>query len=274
MDLMEIFRGNFSHVDIGPCVLHLLSQGDRLFMHSLFAIPDVRKYYVLRDDHARDIDLLLDYDLSTFSRCGGFTYVITTKQGQKAGIISVEFSQEDGRLIGNTSYALLPQYRGNGYATAALTMLGVFMTGSQADELVLDISMDNEASMNVARAANYQTDRVGYMDWEHPEVGMRKKWRYSLSAPRIINFRKAQEYHQRKEYTSAISFWKKALDCDYPQGTPFTDAQIISNLGMEYSSNKEYRKAYECLTKAQQMGLDHPSIIKEINWLLEHRYLW
>ena len=153
-------------------------------------------------------------------------------------------------------------------------MLGVFMTGSQADELVLDISMDNEASMNVARAANYQTDRVGYMDWEHPEVGMRKKWRYSLSAPRIINFRKAQEYHQRKEYTSAISFWKKALDCDYPQGTPFTDAQIISNLGMEYSSNKEYRKAYECLTKAQQMGLDHPSIIKEINWLLEHRYLW
>ena len=52
-------------------------------------------------------------------------------------------------------------------------MLGVFMTGSQADELVLDISMDNEASMNVARAANYQTVRVGYMDWEHPEVGMR-----------------------------------------------------------------------------------------------------
>ena len=67
---------------------------------------------------------------------------------------------------------------------------------------------------------------------------------------------------------------KKALDEDYLEGTPFTDAQIFMNMGMAYSSNEEYRKAYDCLTKAESLGLHSPAITKELQWLNDHHFLW
>ena len=273
MNVMQIFNGNYSHVDIGPCMLHLLTSNDGPFLDSLFKVPDIKRFYVLRDD-LYEPGALLKYDQERFAHNGAFTYVITTKAGEKAGIISVEFHRDEDGIVGETSYAILPQYRGNGYAKAALTVLGVMLTGSQINKLVLDISLDNEASMAVARAANFQSDRVGYVDWEHPETGMRKKWTFNLSAKRIILFRKAQECHARKDYASAIRYFQSALEEDYPAGTPFTDAQIIANMGMEYSSNEQYREAYECLTRAEAMGLHNDSITKELGWLTAHRYLW
>ena len=58
MDAMEIFRGNFSHIDIGPCVLHILTKDDSELFRQLFCGPEVKRYYVLRDDHSRDYSVL------------------------------------------------------------------------------------------------------------------------------------------------------------------------------------------------------------------------
>jgi tetratricopeptide (TPR) repeat protein len=70
-----------------------------------------------------------------------------------------------------------------------------------------------------------------------------------------------------KDYRSAISFFQKALKEEYQPGTPFTDAQIYSNMGMAYSSIRLYQEAFNCLKKAQAMGLTNPSIERELLWL-------
>lgn len=274
MDVMEIFRGNFSHIDIGPCILHLLTEDDCDLFRKLFRDPEVKRYYVLRDDHSRDIGAFHQYLLEMYNRRGGFTYIITTKGGVKAGYITVEFDREGNSIVGNTSYAVLSEYRNQGLATAALTMIGVFLTNSQIDTLILDINLENEASMAVAKAAYYVTDRIGYLDPEHPDAGPRKKWRFNLNSQRLIFFREAQHHYVQKEYAESISLYKKALDEDYLEGTPFTDAQIYMNMGMSYSANEEYRRAYECLTKAESLGLHHPNISQELQWLTAHRHLW
>ena len=271
---MEIFRGNFSHIDIGPCTLHLLTQDDDELLRELFLDPDVRRFFVLRDDHARDISAFHQYLLDMYLQRGGFTYVITTPEGAKAGFICVDFAREGESIIGNTSYAILREYRNRGFATAALTMVGLFLTNSQIDTLVLDINLENEASMAVAKAAYYVTDRIGYLDPEHPEAGPRKKWRFNLNSQRLIFFREAQHQYAQKDYASCIDYYKKALDEEYIEGTPFTDAQIFMNMGMAYSANEEYRRAYECLSKAESLGLHSPAITKELQWLNNHQYLW
>lgn len=48
--------------------------------------------------------------------------------------------------------------------------------------------------------------------------------------------------------------YKKALNERYISGTPFTDAQIYSNLGMAYSAAGEYQTAYNCLIKAENQA--------------------
>ena len=274
MDAMEIFRGNFSHIDIGHCVLHLLTRDDCELFRQLFRDPDVKRYYVLRDDHSRDIGAFHQYLLDMYQRRGGFTYIITARDGAKAGFISVEFDREGDSIVGNTSYAILKEYRNTGLATAALTMIGVFLTNSQIDTLVLDINLENEASMAVARAAYYVTDRIGYLDPEHPDAGPRKKWRFNLNSQRLILFREAQQRYVQKDYDKSIELYEKALEEVYLEGTPFTDAQIYMNLGMAYSANEEYRKAYDSPTKAESLGLHHHGITKELQWLTAHRYLW
>lgn len=60
---------------------------------------------------------------------------------------------------------------------------------------------------------------------------------------------------------------KIALNEPYILGTPFTDAQIYSNLGMALSSMRCYNEAFQYLKKAQRLGLNNPSIEQELLWL-------
>ena len=59
----------------------------------------------------------------------------------------------------------------------------------------------------------------------------------------------------------------EAAEEPYRAGSPFTDAQIFSNLGMAYSSIREYKKAYMYLTKAWDLGCQNASVSKELEWL-------
>ena len=64
-----------------------------------------------------------------------------------------------------------------------------------------------------------------------------------------------------------VEAFKKALNEPYTPGTPFTDAQIYSNMGMALSSLRRYSEALHALKKAQSLGLNNPSIEKELLWL-------
>ena len=80
-------------------------------------------------------------------------------------------------------------------------------------------------------------------------------------------FRKAVDAYQAKNYQEAIRLYNEAVEKPYKEGSPFTDAQIYSNLGMAFSSIKEYKKAYKYLTVAWNMGCQNPSVSRELAWL-------
>ena len=135
--------------------------------------------------------------------------------------------------------------------------------------VMLDISIDNIASINVAKKCAFSKpdDRKEFYDMEHPEVGMRFRWFKQLPGNRSSLFNQAVHYYRQKAYTEAADAFKKALNEPYIPGTPFTDAQIYSNLGMALSSMRCYNEAFQCLKKAQRLGLNNPSIEQELLWL-------
>ena len=63
---------------------------------------------------------------------------------------------------------------------------------------------------------------------------------------------------------------KKALNEPYIPNTPFTDAQIYSNMGMALSSVRRYREAFQSLKKRAKFRFKYPSIEKELRWLRDN----
>ena len=171
------------------------------------------------------------------------------------------------------AYAIAPQYRNRGYASSALNGLTNYLLNTfSIQKASLDISEMNTASQRVAQKCNYQIptqprERVGYFDPEHMELGMRLKWFRSRSGKRIEYFNLAANAFRMRDYQTAIQYYKNALNEDYQPGTPFTDAQIYSNMGMAYSSIRQYHEAFNCLKRAQAMGLTNASIERELQWL-------
>lgn len=86
-------------------------------------------------------------------------------------------------------------------------------------------------------------------------------------------FNQAVHYYRQKNYIGAINAFQQALNEPYQPGTPYTDAQIYSNMGMALSSVGQYREAFNALKKAQQLGLNNPSIEKELLWLHNNKGL-
>ena len=115
---------------------------------------------------------------------------------------------------------------------------------------------------------------MGYIDPDHMDLGLRFKWFKSIGGKRAEYFDQAAAVFRMKDYRSAISFFQKALKEEYQPGTPFTDAQIYSNMGMAYSSIRLYQEAFNCLKKAQAMGLTNASIERELNWLKVNKGLF
>ena len=136
---------------------------------------------------------------------------------------------------------------------------------------MLDISTDNEVSEKVAQKCGFTCySRQGFMDWEHPEVGLRKRWFKQLAGERTTYFNQAVQFYRQKSYAEAVQKFQQALNEPYQPGTPYTDAQIYSNMGMALSSMRFYREAYNALKKAQSLGLNNPSITKELMWLKDN----
>ena len=263
-------RLNFDNGYLNP-----ISLNDSVFIQSLFLDKDIKSYYIVRDDIARNMKAFVPYLVVCNEKKQGINYVIYNSIGQKVGFITAELVriQSINDVAWNIGYAVAPQYRGQGYATGALNVLSEYLFRSFSIlTLSLDICMSNKVSQHVAEKCGYEIPaepgkRIGYIDPEHVEMGMRLKWFRIKSDKRAILFKRAIESACVKDFHSTISYYKAALDEVCQKGSPFTDAQIYSNLGMSYSSLGQYNEAFRCLKKAQALGLNNPSIERELLWL-------
>lgn len=253
---------------------------DKQFVASLFQIPDIRLHYTLRDDHAANLNSLVEYQAEVNARHRGFHFIIEDKTLKPVGILTAEVNQDSvtGDPFWNIGFAILPIARNKGYAKSSLQSLQDQLSSFKIKTLVLDISTDNIAAEAVAKACGYKQRRapygglVGYFDEKHPELGMRTQWvkDAQISDPRMEAVLNANDAFKRKDYKEAIKWYYEAAEEPYQKGSIITDALLFSNIGMAYSSIREYKKAYMYLTKAWNLGCQNASVSRELEWLRTH----
>lgn len=252
------------------------SFADRAFIKDLFGYGDVKLYFTLRDDHASDLSAFVAYLSDANINRRGIHHIIETKDGDPAGLITAEpYRSEDGTAAWEIAFAVHPRFRNLGYAKAAVNGLAHILSDFAIETMALDISLDDKPAEAVARACGCQQAKsptgglVGYMDPDHPEVGMRTKWIRKVKSDnqRDELGNKALKAHKGKDYRSAITYYKEALKESYSPGSSFTDAIIYSNMGMAYSSMRRHAKAYALLKKAWDMGCRNQTVSKELEWL-------
>ncbi len=267
------------NINCGICLLRPAGSNNVWIVEELFKSPDVRKYYVLRDDHAANIRLFCQYIIAANIQKAAMNFIIYDSLDQEVGLISAEpmMNRSTNLPMWNVGYAILPSERRKGYASAALNGLSSYLLQNYSfPHVMLDISMDNKESERVAQKCGFSvpTPRAGYLDEEHPEVGMRFRWFKQLAGQRTMHFNQAVHCYRQKNYAGAVQAFRNALAEPYQQGTPYTDAQIYSNMGMALSSLRQYREAFNALKKAQSLGLNNPSIEKELLWLRNNQGLY
>lgn len=246
------------------------------FIEELFSHEDIEKFFVLDDDDAADKNVFV-HSMATYNTQNrAIDCIIINNQGQYIGLFTCELKRgQDDDIYWAIGYAIHPRYRRQSYATEVLKSYCNLLSKYPVDRIVLDISEDNIYSEKVAIKCGFNKMKaptgglMGYIDWKHPEIGMRFKWvRSAHELPkRDILSNKALDLARAKQYSEAIKLYLSALDEPEYSMSLWSNAQIYSNLGMCYSSIRQYQTAYNYLKKAQSLGLTNPSIEKELDWL-------
>ena len=107
---------------------------------------------------------------------------------------------------------------------------------------------------------------MAHIDPEHPELKVLFHWEKKLHSYRDYYFNIGVSAYKQKRYREAENYFMKAIEEEY-EGSPNTDALCYSNMGIACSSYGNYEKAFQCLKKAQRLGLTNPSIERELLWL-------
>lgn len=262
-------------VDIKDGYLRPVTPSDVIFLQTLFDDSSVKKFFVLRPEHAQDIRLFTHFMVQQMERSAAISYIIMSSQSKPVGLITAELTRHPhtNNLMWNMSIAVAPQYRKRGYATnATIGMTDFLLNTFTVDQVSLDICQENVDSISVAEKCGFRKPtepgmRIGYIDPEHMELGLRMKWFKSLDGKRPYLFNQAANAFRMKDYVASIRFFKEALQEPCQPGSSVSDAQIYSNMGMAYSSLRMYQEAFQYLKKAQAMGLTNESIERELTWL-------
>lgn len=266
-------------IDCEICSLHPAQPSNVWVVEELFRHADVKKFYVLRDDHAANIRSFCQYIINANVQKAAMNFIIYDNCGNEVGLISAEpmMNRNTNLPMWNIGYAVLPSERRKGYASAALNGLSNFLLQNYSfPHVMLDISTENHESVGVARKCGFKkpNDGQGYIDLQHMELGTRFRWFKQLAGERTMYFNQAVHCYRQKDYIGAVQNFRQALNESYQSGTPYTDAQIYSNMGMALSSLHQYREAFNALKKAQSLGLNNPSIEKELLWLRNNQGLY
>ena len=253
------------------------SYDNTAFIKSLFRLEDIQREYTLRDDHAANLDSFVSYMANGNANGTGIYCIIEDNFSSPVGFITSEPYRDNmsGDIAWNVGIAIHPAHRNQGHAKNSIQALQDFLSNYTIKIMVLDIGVNNGPARSVAEACGFEQRKsptgglVGYYDQQHPEVGMRTQWIKNVheADPRADAFKKAVDAYRAKDYQEAIKYYYEAVEEPFKEGSPFTDAQIYSNLGMAYSSIREYKKAYKYLTMAWNMGCQNPSVSRELQWL-------
>lgn len=267
-----------NYIDCGICSLKPIQTNDILIVERIFLNADVKRFYRLRADHSSNIRSFFNYMITSNEQNIALNLIIFNLKANPVGIITAEpkTNCDTNMYMWNVGYAILPEYRRRGYASAAVSGLSnYFLQKYPFSIVVLDICMENKPSEGVAKKCGFiKQGNLVYYDQDHMDLGLRYHWYKQNNDERAKHFHKAIRLYRQKAYFEAINEFQQALHASYQPNTLYTDAQIYSNIGMALSSVGSYLEAFNCLMKAKQLGLTNPSIEKELLWLRNKKGLF
>lgn len=245
-------------------------------IEELFEDPNTKRFFVLSDEDEHPLAFAQSMaDINDQHR--GLDCIVRDNNQNNIGLLTCELDRRwQSDIYWSIGITIHPSYRNRGYATEILKDICMVLARERVEDALLDISDDDVYMERAARSAGfvkieYQQNgyRVGRIDMEHPEIGMHNIWCRKVHelCERDALCNEALKLARNGEYIEAINKYQLALTMVAPLYSAWTDAQIYSNLGMCYSSSRNYHIAYRCLRRALDLGLNNPSIQQELLWL-------
>ena len=185
MDFKNINQ-KIGHDDI---VLKPISETDRAFINGLFCDEDIKRYYIVPKEAQQDCRKVVDYWLNDIRNAAGTCWVIIKKgsgifsKDNQVGFIAFEFR---GTLKNvRVSYAILPQFRGKGFATTGVNLVIEKLKSEGVEQIEADIDKDNINSERVVEKLGFSTNkRQALIDPEMKrdgEIRIRFLWKKELT---------------------------------------------------------------------------------------------
>ena len=295
MSMEAVQRIPFARQSFRPVI-----QADLEFITNLFKYEDVRNNYVRHPDHELNnlkfVKFLIEHHQNE-----GLYFIIEDNDNNKVGIITAEFRDSFDTPTCELAFAVHPYYRKRGHASSAVMNLLSMLKHSQLKQAYMDFSQENIAAERIAKKCGFSKlcatmndlhqfggagdifvspiakysggGLVAFYDDDNPEAKERFGWirPIQISSRRDQLGDQAIMAHRQKDYHTAIMLINEALSIPYTPGSVHDDGILMGNLGMAYSSVGAYKKAYECLKQACSLGVNNPTVLKEIRWLEENR---
>ena len=165
-------------------ILKPVSEGDRSFINGMFDDLEIKRYYIVPKEVQQDYRKLIDYWQNDVRNGAGNCWIIYQKQSdifskvKPVGFVAFEF--RDSLKNARISYAILPNFRGNGFASNSVKLLIEKLKVEGVERLEADIDRDNLSSEKVVEELGFTANkRQALVDPEmirDGEIRMRALW--------------------------------------------------------------------------------------------------
>lgn len=102
------------------------------------------------------------------------TWLIETPTGHAAGYANFRFLAGEGELM---RIAVLPEYRGRGYARKLMERLDISAARHGAADLTLEVRAGNEAALKLYESCGFKTEAVRRGYYSNPTEDAKIMWR-------------------------------------------------------------------------------------------------
>ncbi|RKE04444.1 GNAT family N-acetyltransferase [Marinifilum flexuosum] len=182
---------------------------DSRFIDCMFEDEDIKRYYIVPKEAQQDYKRLVRYWLNDIRNGAGTCWIITQKENgllfknKQVGFVAFEF--RDSLKKARISYAILPEYRGQGIATAAVEMVIDKLKDEGVEKLEADIDRDNYSSEKVVEKLGFNVNKkqalVDPEMFRDGDVRMRALWYKD-----VFDFSKLEFYYiDQDEFSRLIN---------------------------------------------------------------------
>lgn len=264
----ELFQ-RFPEIKLKSFVLRQIKESDFIALKAVFNEKENQNYYHILPEDKADITRLFRKFIEEYKNKREIDWIIAEeKENNPIGWVTVEFETRNFLNVLTMTYLIDKNYRRKGIITEAVRSVLTLLREYEIGYIVAFIELDNKASVRVAEKNGFVANQQeGFFDNNVEGGAFRLKWKVNLMDVREHLCSVASHFFQSKDYEKSIEVFQQALEEDEIFGSPYSNLQIYSNIGVVLSSLGSYEDAYNVLIQVQNYGFTNASIERELNWL-------